>query len=92
MSYIDNLNCGLLVRIILLNASSAPHVFRWNPQVKFLEEYLSKLQLDGQIFERKVYQMMRRLSVATDEDIQHTLSFLEKVTTHSFELRMDQEA
>jgi len=63
-----------------------------NPQVKFLEEYLSKLHLDGQMFERKVHQMMRRLSVAADEDIQHTLSFLEKVTNHSFELRMDQEA
>lgn len=59
----------------VLSNSSLPEFLK---KVKFLEEYLSKLQLDGQIFERKVHQMMRRLSVAADEDIQHTLSFLEK--------------
>jgi hypothetical protein len=47
--------------------------------VNFLEESLNKLQLDGRMFERQVHQMMRRLSVATDEDLQQSLSFFEKV-------------
>lgn len=64
--------------------TAVSHGFSWKSQVKFLEEALNVSQLDGRIFERKVHQMMRRLSVATDEDLQQTLSFFEKVITHFF--------
>ncbi|KAG0563487.1 hypothetical protein KC19_8G035100 [Ceratodon purpureus] len=59
-----------------LSGSSLPEFLK---KVKFLEEALNVSQLDGRIFERKVHQMMRRLSVATDEDLQQTLSFFEKM-------------
>nr|XP_024403083.1 transcription termination factor MTERF4, chloroplastic-like [Physcomitrium patens] len=48
-------------------------------KVNFVEEFLNRAQLDGQLFESKVYQMMRRLSVYAYEDVQHTLSFFEKM-------------
>lgn len=40
---------------------------------------MSVAQFEGQTMEGKVHQMMMRLSVPADEDLQRTLSFFEKV-------------
>lgn len=55
-------------------------------QVNFLREVLEKSKVNGEALERKVHQMMMRLSVAADEDLQHTLSFFEKVLAHASSL------
>lgn len=73
---------GPWVCVVLLYLSAVSHGFCPNSQVNFVEEFLNRAQLDGQLFESKVYQMMRRLSVYAYEDVQHTLSFFEKVATH----------
>jgi len=60
----------------VLSGSSLPEFLK---KVNFLREVLENSKVNGEALERKVHQMMMRLSVAADEDLQHTLSFFEKI-------------